>query len=151
MKLSHPSSSVRALAQAERPNRLVDCGCSTRQREHPDECFREGSETRPNFSLFFFFFSSQALFHGQFSQDEPIIIPQRCLPPPNPMGGLSEGRKEEEKKRKSKKKKKLGHTSIEIRNYKKTQKTTTIQISGSHPICFNLLSSIFLVTVVYCF
>ncbi|TWW70034.1 hypothetical protein D4764_18G0008400 [Takifugu flavidus] len=31
-------------------------------------------------------------FRGQFSQDDPIIILQRRLPPPNPMGGLSEGK-----------------------------------------------------------
>lgn len=37
-------------------------------------------------------------FRGQFSQDDPIIILQRRLPPPNPMGGLSEGKTERKRK-----------------------------------------------------
>lgn len=43
----------------------------------------KGSETR---AIFFLFFG------GQLSQDDPIIIPQRRRSPPNPMGGLSEGK-----------------------------------------------------------
>lgn len=50
--------------------------------------------------IFLSFFFSDRPFHGQFSQDDPIIIPQRRLPPPNPMGGLSEG--ERKRKRKGK-------------------------------------------------
>lgn len=46
--------------------------------------------------LSFFFFSDKP-FHGQFSQDDPIIILQRRLPPPNPMGGLSEGKRKRKK------------------------------------------------------
>lgn len=37
-------------------------------------------------------------FRGQFSQDDPIIILQRRLLPPNPMGGLSEGKTERKRK-----------------------------------------------------
>lgn len=70
--------------------------------------------------LFLLFFFQPGPFHGQFSQDEPIIIPQRCLPPPNPMGGLSEVRKKEEKKRKDKNK--IGYVSFEKKNYNKLQK-----------------------------
>lgn len=44
-----------------------------------------------------FFFPGQP-FRGQFSQDDPIIILQRRLPPPNPMGGLSEGKTERKRK-----------------------------------------------------
>lgn len=43
------------------------------------------------------FFPGQP-FRGQFSQDDPIIILQRRLPPPNPMGGLSEGKTERKRK-----------------------------------------------------
>ena len=48
------------------------------------------------FSLSFFF--SDRPFHGQFSQDDPIIILQRRLPLPNPMGGLSEGKRNRKRK-----------------------------------------------------
>lgn len=44
-----------------------------------------------------FFFPAKP-FRGQFSQDDPIIILQRRLPPPNPMGGLSEGKTERKRK-----------------------------------------------------
>lgn len=49
---------------------------------------RIGNKTK-FFSLFFFF---RQAFPWQFSQDDPIIILQRRLPLPNPMGGLSEGK-----------------------------------------------------------
>ena len=55
-------------------------------------------------SFFSFFFSDRPL-HGQFSQDDPIIIPQRRLPPPNPMGGLSEGKRKRKRKGKGEEKK----------------------------------------------
>lgn len=50
-----------------------------------------------NKTKFFSFFSDKP-FHGQFSQDDPIIILQRRLPPPNPMGGLSEGKRKRKRK-----------------------------------------------------
>lgn len=43
------------------------------------------------------------LFRGQFSQDDPIIIPQRRLPPPNPMGGLYKGKRMRKRKEKGEK------------------------------------------------
>lgn len=75
-----------------------DC---SKQQECPDECIREGSETRPTFSFFFFF--SDRPFRGQFSQDDPIIILQRRLPSPNPIGGLSEGKRKRKRKGKGEK------------------------------------------------
>lgn len=48
--------------------------------------------------IFLSFFFSERPFHGQFSQDDPIIIPQRRLPPPNPMGGLSESKGKRKRK-----------------------------------------------------
>lgn len=53
--------------------------------------------------LSFFLFFSDRPFHGQFSQDDSIIIPQRRLPPPNPMGGLSKGKRKRKRKEKLKK------------------------------------------------
>lgn len=44
-----------------------------------------------------FFFPGES-FRGQFSQEDPIIILQRRLPPPNPMGGLSEGKTKRKRK-----------------------------------------------------
>lgn len=62
---------------------------------------RIGNKTK-FFFLSFFFFSDRP-FHGQFSQDDSIIIPQRRLPPPNPMGGLSKGKRKRKRKEKLKK------------------------------------------------
>lgn len=49
-----------------------------KQQESPDECFREGSETRPNFSLFFFFQTSLSM--GNFPRTTPLLFYRDVCP-----------------------------------------------------------------------
>lgn len=66
-----------------------------KQQESPDECFREGSETRPNFSLFFFFRQAfpWAIFPGR-----PHYYSTETSAPSEPYGWSFWRQKEEEKR-----------------------------------------------------
>lgn len=97
---SLPSSALTVLAVAQGLNQWLVWGTAMgllpfKQQVSPRWMFprRIGNKTK-----FLSFFFSDKPFHGQFSQDDPIIILQRRLPPPNPMGGLSEGKTKRKRK-----------------------------------------------------
>lgn len=78
---------------------------------------------RTNFFFLFFLLFLSKPFHGQFSQDDPIIILQRRLPPPSPMGGLFEGKKERKRKEKATKIWQYIHSDWTITKYTRTLRT----------------------------
>lgn len=93
------TSALKVLAVAEWPSQWLDWGSNgpapLQTAGVPWWMFPRGIGNKTKFFSLFFF--SDKPFHGQFSQDDPIIILQRRLPPPNPMGGLSEGKRKRKK------------------------------------------------------
>lgn len=132
------SSSARALAQAERPNRLVDCGCSMAAPHQtagaPWWMFlgRIGNKTK--FFFFFFFFSSQALSMGNFPRTSPLLFHRDVYP----LQTLWVVFQKYERKRKRKEKTKIKLVMYHLKkkttiNCKKESSATIKNIWKSHP------------------